>query len=135
VVDPIGGCAVTWSQRKAIDRSAARGTVLRCRRQREGPCKAGRQGTIARDHPLDRDGLAESCRARDELLSITTPIPKMMHLWLPATLFSRLSDDFDLPNAPVHSARYLSGIRDGILNSIGLSILSQMSSETSVGRM
>jgi AraC family transcriptional regulator len=59
----------------------------------------------------------------------------MTHLWLPATLFSRLSDDFDLPNAPAHSARYVSAIRDGILNSIGLSILSEMSSETSVGRM
>jgi AraC family transcriptional regulator len=32
----------------------------------------------------------------DNTTTITAPIPKTMHLYLPATLFRRLSDDFNL---------------------------------------
>jgi AraC family transcriptional regulator len=63
------------------------------------------------------------------------PIPRELHLYLPAALFRRLSDDFNLPGAPGHAIRYTSGIHDGIIEQIGRAILSEMTNETSVGRM
>jgi AraC family transcriptional regulator len=71
----------------------------------------------------------------DNEVAITAPIPKAMHLYLPATLFRRLSDDFNLPTAPAHSIRYVAGIRDEVIHQTALSILSEMTSETAAGRM
>jgi AraC family transcriptional regulator len=71
----------------------------------------------------------------DNEITITAPIPKAMHLYLQATLFRRLSDDFNLPGAPAHSMRYVAGIRDEMINQIGLSIASEMTNETAAGRM
>jgi AraC family transcriptional regulator len=70
----------------------------------------------------------------DDVLSITAPIPKAMHLCLPTSLFSRLGDDYNLPETPTHSVRY-SAVQDGMIHSIALSILSGMTTETSVGRL
>jgi hypothetical protein len=67
----------------------------------------------------------------DNTTTITAPIPKTMHLYLPTTLFRRLSDDFNLPGAPAHSIRYVAG--DEVLNQIVLSIL--FSSQASFTRV
>jgi AraC family transcriptional regulator len=67
--------------------------------------------------------------------AITAAIPETMHLYLPTTLLRRLSDDFNLPGAPAHSIRYVAGIQDGVIDQIVLSILSEMTNETAVGRM
>jgi AraC family transcriptional regulator len=71
----------------------------------------------------------------DNNVTITAPIPQTLHLYLPAALFDRLSDDFNLPIAPAHSIRYLAGIRDEVIQHIGCSILSELTNETAVGRM
>jgi AraC family transcriptional regulator len=71
----------------------------------------------------------------DNVLSVTGAIPKGMHLYLPTKLFRQLKDDFDLPRNPAESVRYVAGIRDGVINSIVLAILSVMTTDTSVGRM
>jgi AraC family transcriptional regulator len=71
----------------------------------------------------------------DSVVSISAPIPKCMHLYLPNTLFSRLSDDFNLPITIAHSVRYVAGVRDGVINSIVRAILAEMTAETSVGPM
>jgi AraC family transcriptional regulator len=71
----------------------------------------------------------------DNTTAITAPIPETMHLYLPTTLFRRLSDDFNLPGAPAHSIRYVAGIQDEMINQIILSILSEMTNETAAGRM
>ena len=71
----------------------------------------------------------------DNTTTITAPIPKTMHLYLPTTLFRRLSDDFNLPGAPAHSIRYVAGIQDEVIDQIVLSILSEMTNETAAGRM
>jgi AraC family transcriptional regulator len=71
----------------------------------------------------------------ENVLSISAPIPKVMHVYLPTTLFARLREDFNLPTAPTQSIRYVAGIRDSVMNSILLSILSEMTTKTSVGRM
>ena len=70
----------------------------------------------------------------DDVLSITAQIPEVMHLCLPTTLFGRLSDDFALPKEPAYSVRY-AAVRDGVIASIMRSIISEMTTETSVGRM
>ena len=71
----------------------------------------------------------------DNQLTITAPLPKTMHFYLPTTLFRRLSDDFNLPGAPAHSIRYAAGVRDEVIHQLGLSILSEMTTETAAGRM
>jgi AraC family transcriptional regulator len=71
----------------------------------------------------------------DNQLTITAPLPETMHLYLPTTLFRRLSDDFNLPGAPAHSIRYVAGVRDEVIHHLGLSILSEMTTETAAGRI
>jgi AraC family transcriptional regulator len=71
----------------------------------------------------------------DNTLTLTAPIPKTLHLYLPSTLFRRLADDFNLPNSPAHSVRYLAGLRDEVVSQVALSILAEMTQETATGRM
>jgi AraC family transcriptional regulator len=71
----------------------------------------------------------------DSEVTFTAPLPQAMHLYLPTTLFHRLSDDFNLPTAPAHSIRYAAGIRDDVIHQTALSILSEMTSETAAGRI
>ena len=68
-------------------------------------------------------------------LTITAPVPKTMHLYLPTTLFRRLSDDFNLPNSPAHAVRHVGGFKDDVINQVALSILGEMTHETAAGRM
>jgi AraC family transcriptional regulator len=71
----------------------------------------------------------------DKEIVITAPIPQTMHLYLPTALFDRVRDDFNLPVAPTHSIRHAAGISDDVIHHIGLSILSELTIETSVSRM
>ena len=71
----------------------------------------------------------------EKQIKITAPIPQTLHLYLPAALFDRLIDDFNLPAAPAHSIRYVSGIRDEVIEQIGRSIVSELTNETATGRM
>src|ERR1700719_3662787 len=60
----------------------------------------------------------------DNVITIKAPIPTTLHLYLPAALFRRLADDFNLPGAPASSIRYVAGVQDEVINQIGLSIIS-----------
>jgi AraC family transcriptional regulator len=71
----------------------------------------------------------------DNEATFTAPIPAMLHLYLPTSLFRRLSDDFNLPGTPAHSIRYLSGLRDEIIHQVGRSIVSEMTNGSAAGRM
>jgi AraC family transcriptional regulator len=68
-------------------------------------------------------------------IAITAPIPQTMHLYLPIGLFSRLKDDFNLPDAPAHSIHCVAGIRDEVIEQIGRSILPELTNEAAAGRM
>ena len=68
-------------------------------------------------------------------IEVTAAIPQTMHLYLPTTLFDRLSDDYNLPLAPAHSIRLVVGISDDVIDQIGRSILSELTAETAAGRM
>jgi AraC family transcriptional regulator len=96
-----------------------------------------RSGAGQRQHTVPTTGAIWLCPigVGDNEIRITAPIPKTMHLYLPATLFARLSDDFNLPGTPAHSIRYLAGLRDEAISQIALSILSELTDETAAGRM
>jgi transposase len=71
----------------------------------------------------------------DNQITITAPIPRTLHLYLPTAQFRKLADDFNLPGAPARSIRYVAGVRDQVIYQIGLSIISAMTNETAAGRM
>lgn len=68
-------------------------------------------------------------------VTITQPIPRTGHFFLPLALFDRLKDDFQLPNSPGFSVKCYIGIEDSIIANILLSLISEMSNETSSTRM
>ena len=68
-------------------------------------------------------------------VSNTSPEFQVVHLYLPASAFVRLSDDYNLPSAPSHSIRYSSGVPDEAIRQIGLSVLAEMGHPTAAGRM
>jgi len=68
-------------------------------------------------------------------IAITASIPQTMHLYLPAVLFDRLKDDFNLPGVPAGAIRHAAGIRDDVIEQIGRSILSEITDETAAGRI
>ncbi len=68
-------------------------------------------------------------------IAITAPIPQTLHLNLPTELFDRLRDDFNLPADAAQSIRHAAGITDNIINQVGRSILSELSSESAASRV
>jgi AraC family transcriptional regulator len=71
----------------------------------------------------------------DNQLTTKAPVPRALHLYPPTTQFRKLADDFNLPGAAAHSIRYIAGIRDDVIEQIGRSLLSELTNETSAGRM
>jgi AraC family transcriptional regulator len=71
----------------------------------------------------------------DNEAMVSGDVPQSLHLYLPEALFARLRNDFKLPVAPSHSIRFVSGIRDPVIQEMGHSILSELSVETAAGRM
>jgi AraC family transcriptional regulator len=71
----------------------------------------------------------------DNQLAIQVPVPRALHLYLPATLFRKLADDFNLPAAPAHSIRYVAGVRDEVIHQIGLSFIAAMTNDSAAARM
>jgi AraC family transcriptional regulator len=71
----------------------------------------------------------------DNEISITAPLLKTMHLYLPTALFRQLSDDFNLQGMPAHSIRYVAGVRDRLIEELLRSILAEMTDERSAGRI
>ena len=70
-----------------------------------------------------------------EVVTFTAPIPQTLHLYLPWSLFDRLSSDFNVPVALAHSIQHVAGIRDEVISNLGCSILSALTNESSAGRM
>ena len=71
----------------------------------------------------------------DNQLAIRVPVPRALHLYLPAALFRKLADDFNLPGAPARSIRYVAGVQDDVIHQIGLSFIAAMMNDSAAGRM
>lgn len=68
-------------------------------------------------------------------IRIAAPQLEAAHIYIPRQQFASLADHYNLPGTPVHSIRSVCGAQDEIIRQVGLSILSEMSSETAAGRM
>jgi AraC family transcriptional regulator len=66
---------------------------------------------------------------------ISSPMVQVMDLYLPAGLFTRLGEEYNLPAAVDKSVRYAGGLQDEVINQVGLSLLSEMMNPTAAGRM
>jgi AraC family transcriptional regulator len=66
---------------------------------------------------------------------ITSPELQVLNLYIPGTVFARLDDQCGLSTAPDRSVRYDCGVRDEVINQIGLSVLSEMMYPTAAGSM
>jgi AraC family transcriptional regulator len=66
---------------------------------------------------------------------ITSPKVQVLDLYVPSAVFARLGDDYNLPTAPDRSIRYDCGVRDELINQVGLSVLSEMMCPTTAGNM
>ena len=59
---------------------------------------------------------------------------EVVHLSVPTSTFARVMGDH-LPRPPGRFIRHSSGVRDELINQIGLTVLSEMTSPTAAGRM
>jgi AraC family transcriptional regulator len=66
---------------------------------------------------------------------ISSPTVEVLDLFLPGTVFTQLSDDYNLPTALDASIRHEGGVQDEVINQIGLALLSELMRPTSAGRM
>jgi AraC family transcriptional regulator len=66
---------------------------------------------------------------------IASPKVRVLDLYLPEVVFGRLSVEYNLPATADRFVRYESGIRDEVINQVGLSLLKEMMRPTSAGRM
>jgi AraC family transcriptional regulator len=71
---------------------------------------------------------------RYDEVRIRSPL-ETLRLYVPGTVFARLMDDYNLPPAPERSIRHSCGLRDDVINQIGLSVLSEMMNPTAAGCM
>ena len=72
---------------------------------------------------------------RYDEVHIRSPKVQVIHLCIPNVVFARLKDDYNLPAVPARCIRYSCGVQDEVINQIGLSVLSEMTSPTAAGRM
>ncbi len=100
------------------------GSVIRSAagREQQAPSSSGRIWLV----PI---GIGE------EEITITAPIPRALHLYLPARQFNVLAKQFSFARSPVHCIQYLGGLRDDVIRQIGLAVLAEMREETATGRM
>lgn len=73
--------------------------------------------------------------AKSDVALISAPRVQVMHMYVPALIFSRLADDYDLPASAGRSIRYSCGVQDQVINQIGQTVLSEMTHPTAAGRM
>jgi AraC family transcriptional regulator len=71
----------------------------------------------------------------DNVITIEAELPAVLHLYVPIANFENLKDDYNLSESPAHSVRYLAGVRDEMIQQIGLSVLAEMTRGSSAGRM
>ena len=66
---------------------------------------------------------------------ISDPLPEILHIYLAPEHFNVLAVEHGIAAARAQSIRYIAGFQDEIIRQIGLALVSELRSETSVGRM
>jgi AraC family transcriptional regulator len=70
-----------------------------------------------------------------EEISISSPELRVLHLFLPNSTFTYLSNEYALSLFPSEEIRYSSVACDSVIEQIGLSVLSEIARPSSIGRM
>ncbi len=70
-----------------------------------------------------------------EEIVVTAPIPKILHLYLPARQIELLAEQYDLPKAPTRAIQYLGGLQDALIHQLGLAVQTELDRETATTRM
>ena len=70
-----------------------------------------------------------------EEICISSPELRVLHLFLPDSVFANLSNEYALPLNPVQEIRYSFVMCDEVIQQVGKSILSEIMRPSSVGRM
>ncbi|MGU3362974.1 helix-turn-helix domain-containing protein [Methylobacterium sp. M6A4_1b] len=68
-------------------------------------------------------------------INISAPLAEVLHIYLPAERFSALASLYGDPRIRADTVRYLADLRDPLIRQIGLSILGELTRESSAGRM
>jgi len=71
----------------------------------------------------------------EEEITVTAPLPRALHLFLPAGQFSHLADQYNFVRSPAYSLPYIGGFSDELIVQIGRSIYTELIAETATGRM
>jgi AraC family transcriptional regulator len=66
---------------------------------------------------------------------IASPKVRVLDLYLPASVFAQLGEDYNLPNKPERLVRHEAGMQDEVIHQVGLSLFSEMRNPTVAGCM
>lgn len=72
---------------------------------------------------------------QEDFVDLSDPVPEILHIYLPSSHFSSNSLGVDLDRSVVTSLRYESGFQDPLLTGIASAIVSELQTQTSVGRL
>ncbi|NYE63404.1 AraC family transcriptional regulator [Duganella sp. 1224] len=71
----------------------------------------------------------------DNEIHIDTPLPEVLHLFLPSSHFTDMAAEYNLPRSPSHAIRYAADVQDDLIRQLGLAILGELREESAAGRM
>ena len=71
----------------------------------------------------------------EDEINISAPLDDILHIYLPPQRFSGLADLYGDHGIRADSIRYLSDLRDPLIQQLGLAIRDELTHETSAGRM
>jgi AraC family transcriptional regulator len=71
----------------------------------------------------------------DDFVDLSDPVPGILHIYLPSSLFSSNSLGIDIDKSVIASLRYQSGFQDPLMVGIAAAIVSELRTQTSAGRL
>ena len=71
----------------------------------------------------------------DDFVELSDPVPGILHIYLPSSLFSSNSLGIELDKSVNASLRYQSGFQDPLVVGIAAAIVSELRTQTSAGRL
>jgi AraC family transcriptional regulator len=97
----------------------------------------GRTGDGLRQETRVEPGVIWLCPigVGEDNISISAPLDEILHIYLPAKRFTQLADLFGGKPVSAQSIGYLAGVHDELIRQIGLTLLAEMKSESTAGKM
>jgi len=135
-----------WSSLSAELRSHSDGVVARKCMQRDTEVAVdirGNGSVVTRqaggifERTVAERGTIWLCPAglQEDFVDLSDPVPEILHIYLPSCHFSPNSLGVDLDKSVIASLRYESGFKDPLVAGIASAIVSELQTQTSVGRL